>query len=720
MTAQRPFPAYTGSGAYVVVCYAHLDAGVVYPEIAWLHEQGINIWYDEGIRPGHEFPSELAGAIDRASALLFYGSPRSVASRHCRDEIFYALDHRKPVISSHLEHTVLPAGLALQMGSIQALLRYQMRADDYRRRLLASVNGSLEVSPTSNEPAALMPHQPRGARRRRHALIGGVAVAALAAVGTVAVYLGGLRTETVAPIAPLLAVLPLNTEAAAPEHSWLADGMTAVLIGQLDRVQELRVVSLATVMRYGGTNMSDDMPTAPAMPMAAHTSMPGNMGMASPPAMSGATAMAATGTAMNAMAPKSLDTIVRELNADYVMQGRLATRGEDIEVAVTVFDARLNVVWESGPLVRDRRELVNLETDLAAGIATAVVPGSTSDKSVLAAAHQPNPAAHQAYLRGIYYQTHWRLPESIESYQRAIQLDPDYASAYAHLARAHYFHAFFGDVAPAIALGEMQRAAATALEKDPQLAEGHAQMALVRMLLEWNWEAAQRGFVRALELSPSNAQIRHDFAHLLLAMGLQDASLEQTHVAIALDPANPMLTSCLGWHSLFNREFQQAIEYAAESNKMMPDFWAQVVLGWAHLGRNEPELALAALREGARLSNGGFATAALAHGLAVTGQTAEAHQVLDGLLARAEDEYVSAYDIATVYAGLGDADQAFRWLRRAADERAMFIVHLGWDARFASLRGDSRYRTLVADRLALPIPGQGLAQTSATDQTIVL
>ena len=328
-------------------------------------------------------------------------------------------------------------------------------------------------------------------------------------------------------------------------------------------------------------------------------------------------------------------------------------------------------------------------------------------------ARAANPAAHDAYLKAVYYQAHWRLPDAIAAFEKAIALDSGFAPAYAGMARAYYFSAFFGDMAPGVALGKMQFAATTALERDSTLAEAHAQIALVKMLHEWNWPAAERSFRRALELSPNDAQIRHDYAHFLLALGRRHESLEQTQQAVALDPANPMLLSCMGWHSLFDRQYDQAMEYAVESDRMMPDFWAQVVRGWAFTGEGKPDSAIMALRQATRLTSSAFATAALGHGLAITGHGAEARRILAQLLARHEREYVSSYDIASVYAGLRNDDEAFKWLRRAADERSTFLVHLGWDARFAALRSDPRYRQLVVDRLALPVTVAKVARASA-------
>ena len=119
------------------VCYAHDDKNIVYPEIRWLHEQGINLWYDEGISAGAEFPERLGSAILGASLVLFYVSPKSVDSRHCRDEVYFSLDRHTPVLASHLTAVEMPAGLALSTGTTQALMRYEMRQPEYRQKLMA-------------------------------------------------------------------------------------------------------------------------------------------------------------------------------------------------------------------------------------------------------------------------------------------------------------------------------------------------------------------------------------------------------------------------------------------------------------------------------------------------------------------------------------------------------------------------------------------------------
>ncbi len=143
---EKPFSAYDGDEPYVFVCYAHDDASIVYPEISWLRDRGINIWYDEGITPGDEFPERLGNAILGASLVLLYVSPKSVGSRHCRDEVYFALDRATPVLTLYLSETELPAGLALSTATTQAVLRYDMPLSKYRKKLIDGITSVSESS----------------------------------------------------------------------------------------------------------------------------------------------------------------------------------------------------------------------------------------------------------------------------------------------------------------------------------------------------------------------------------------------------------------------------------------------------------------------------------------------------------------------------------------------------------------------------------------------
>jgi TolB-like protein/tRNA A-37 threonylcarbamoyl transferase component Bud32 len=562
-------------------------------------------------------------------------------------------------------------------------------------------------------------------RRSRRPLIAAMTVAVLLALAAAGVGLADrLRPEATTTVA----VLPLTNASADPEHAYLADGLTDAVIADLLNVPGVRVISRSSVMRFApGMAMTGEMGTGGGMGSAAPVEAAPTQAMErsmepmqsmEPAASAVAEAPAMGGGGMAEMAPmgrpRSLGEIARQLGADLLMQGSLTRTGDSVRVAASLIRPEpLEQIWD-GSYTRHIDQLSLLQQELTLTVAHAAARGRKSGANRTGPPRAYDPRAHEAFLKGSYFQAHWRLPQAIAAFENAIAIDRRHAPAHVGLARAYYFLAFFGEVSPSVALGAMRRAATAALESDSLYAEAHGQMALVKMLQEWDWDGAERHFRRALELSPGNAQIRHDYAHFLLAMGKRRDSWDQTRQAVALDPANPMLISCLGWHSLFDGQHDQALAHAAEAHAMMPDHWAKVVMGWALLGQGQADEAVAAFRDAVALSDGAFALAALAHGLAAAGLAGEARQVLDRLLARAEHEYVSPYDIASVYAGLDDGDAALRWLRRAADERSTFIVHLGWDSRFSSIRGHPRFAELTEREMRLP--ARLLAAVSAAER----
>ncbi len=137
---EKPFPAYSGDEPYVFVSYAHGDDAKVYPEIQWLHDQGFNVYYDEGLSPGSEWRDELARSIAGAALVLFFVTPTSVERPHCQREVHFALEEERPLLAVHLAPTELPDGLRLSLNTIQAIFKYEIGERDYRLKLLRGVS----------------------------------------------------------------------------------------------------------------------------------------------------------------------------------------------------------------------------------------------------------------------------------------------------------------------------------------------------------------------------------------------------------------------------------------------------------------------------------------------------------------------------------------------------------------------------------------------------
>lgn len=220
-----PFPAYKGDKPYIFVSYAHQDSAGVYPDITWLHQQGFNVWYDEGIPPGEVWREELARAIEDCAAALYFVTPRSVTSENCLKEVNFALENRHAVIAVHLEPTEMSAGLRMSLGDRQAVLRYQYREGTYREKLAGTLSPLVSRSPTQLDTA---PGTPRtDSVTKRPWLLFTLALVAVTAILTYVLIDDKPGTKIGEPSLPVqLTAYPparsLNDAAISPDGNYLA------------------------------------------------------------------------------------------------------------------------------------------------------------------------------------------------------------------------------------------------------------------------------------------------------------------------------------------------------------------------------------------------------------------------------------------------------------------------------------------------------------------
>lgn len=498
-------------------------------------------------------------------------------------------------------------------------------------------------------------------------------------------YVGGAVLATTLIIAGLyffrggskaiesIAVLPLENLSGDPEQDYFADGMTEALITDLAQISALRVISRTSVMQYKGVK-------------------------------------------------KPVPEIARELKVDAVVEGTVQRSEQRVRITAQLIHAPTDRHMWAKSYERDLRDILAVQSEVSRAIAQEIdVKLTPQQRTRLASPRSVNSEALEEYFQGLSYYNRGWLENAILHFKLAIESDPEFALAYARMARCYYYVGLFGVLPPTEAFSKMNDAAMKALEKDDALAEAHGYLALAKLHYDWNWPVAEREFKRALELNPSQADIRHDYAHFLMAMGRGEESLGESKSAAELDPLSLFLTSCLGWHRLFGRQYDQAIEQSLKVLQVDPNFiWAHMILGWAYEQKSMFGDAVTEFQNSIRLSEGGalvignlgekvargrcrivlsegdaLAMAALGHALAVSGKGEEAQEVLAKLKERLKRRYVSAYDIATVYAGLGDQDQVFEWLQKAYEERSSFLVHVNWDPRFDNLRLDSRFTALL-------------------------
>jgi tetratricopeptide (TPR) repeat protein len=326
----------------------------------------------------------------------------------------------------------------------------------------------------------------------------------------------------------------------------------------------------------------------------------------------------------------------------------------------------------------------------------------TSDEAErLKKAAPVDPEAHQLYLKGRYYwnkRTAEAFDTAMRFFQQAIEKDPAYAPAYAGLADTYALLAVPPSevLPPNQAMPKAKQAALKALEIDDTLAEAHASLALVLTEYDWNWAEAEREFERAMELNPGYATARQWHAFNLAAQGRLDEALGETRKALELDPLSLIISNSVARVLYFLRRFDEAADQVRKTVEMDPAFPnAHYRLGMVYAAKGDLRGAVGEYEKLQGAAAVSLAPALLGNALGRSGDAAGARRMLERLATLSKKKYVPAAHVALVYMGLGDKDQAFRWLEKARDERSDFLRFVKVDPLFDPLRSDARFPELV-------------------------
>jgi serine/threonine protein kinase/Tfp pilus assembly protein PilF len=404
------------------------------------------------------------------------------------------------LISSILKDTPMPVtdvkeGLPAELGAI--------------------IERCLEKNPTDRYQIALEVREALAELRRRvrAGRAGGVSRPrrlALAAVTLVTVLTGVsswlvwtweepssevLASPQAGPQIASLAVLPLRNLSGDPEQEYFADGMTEALITDLSKIGALRVISRTSVMRYKDTD-------------------------------------------------KSLSEIAEELDVDAVIEGSVLREGNRVGITAQLIEAATETNLWADRYEREIESILTLQGEMARAIAGEIeVTLTPGEEALLTRKREVDPEAYESYLKG---QAQWQklTPAGLDAaeayFEAALEKDPDYAQAHAGMAIVWAVRQQMGVVAPSEAGPKTKAAALRALEIDDSLAEAHQALAVVRAWTDWDWDAAEASFRRAIELNPNLAEVRAFYAHYLAIMRRPDEAMAQMQRALELDPYNAL------------------------------------------------------------------------------------------------------------------------------------------------------------------------------------
>jgi len=306
-----------------------------------------------------------------------------------------------------------------------------------------------------------------------------------------------------------------------------------------------------------------------------------------------------------------------------------------------------------------------------------------------------NAEAYQFYLKGRYFlnkRTKDGYTKAVESFEQAIQLDRDYPQAYSGLADSYLLFDFYGLLPPWKTIPKARAAAMKALEINDELAEAHSSLGSIKLIFDRDPVGAEEEFSRAIKLNPKYAHAHNGYAHSLMDVGRVEESLAQCKIALELEPFDLEINLHLGWHYLFTRQYDRAIEQLSRTLEMGPDFYrARLLLGIAYGQKGSFSKAITEFHRADKLEHTPVLSGFLGYSYAMVGKTNEARRLLKDLVKASRQSYVQPYSIALIYTGLGERGRALEWLEKAFVEHGHWRHWLKLTPEFDKLRTDHRF-----------------------------
>jgi TolB-like protein/Flp pilus assembly protein TadD len=455
-----------------------------------------------------------------------------------------------------------------------------------------------------------------------------------------------------------IAVLPLESLSNDLSQDYFADGMTDELITALGQISALRVISRTSIMTYKRVR-------------------------------------------------KLLPEIARELKVEAVVEGTVLRFGDRVRITAQLIEVPVERhIWAQS-FEGDLRDPLALQNSVARAIAEQIRATVTQQEQAALQNSKPvNPVAYEAYLKGRYFmnkRTGDGLKKAIEYFSHAIERDPTYAAAYSGLADAYALSGDwkYGVLSPQDAFSKAKAAATKALALDDNLAEAHASLAFALDLYGWDWQTAETEYKRAIKLNPGYATAHQWYSWHLMMMGRNSEGILELTKAESLDPLSLIISADMADALCVARLYDEAVQKSKKTLEMDSNFAVgHYELGQALEQKHMHDEAIVEFQRAIELSgHSGAFDSNLGYAYAVSGRKEEAIKIINDLKAQHDQNPSADADIALIYVGLGDQDQAMISLNKACEAR--FKASILLRPAFDPLRSDARFQDLLR-RIGLP------------------
>jgi serine/threonine-protein kinase len=474
--------------------------------------------------------------------------------------------------------------------------------------------------------------------------------AAILALLAIVITVVGLRYYFHSQLAlDSIAVLPFTNMTGDVDMEYLSDGISESLINNISQLPSVKVIARSSSFRYKGKD-ADPQEVA------------------------------------NALGVKT------------ILSGRVMKRGDNLVISVELVNARDKTQVWGEQYNRKSADLLEVQSEISGEIADKLrLRLSSGERQQLAKRGTVNPQAYELLLKGLFFRHKGGTENSekaIEYYKEAIAVDPAYALAYADLSSTYRDLAAGSVLDPKEFIPRAEEAARKSLELDANLADAHLAMALANRDA-WDWANAEREYRRAIELTPNLAEAHLRYAFYLSVVGRHQEAITEIERARDFDPLSPAVNANVGYVLYLARKYDQAIQSLQKTLELDRSFPPTYnVLGFTYAANGMQAKAIAAFQQATNLGNKSPSLQIhLGAAYAQAGETEQARAILHQLLAN--ENNVSAAELAILYGALNDHEQAFASLEKAYAAHDPNLQYLGVDPEFDSLRSDARFANLT-------------------------
>jgi serine/threonine protein kinase/Tfp pilus assembly protein PilF len=453
------------------------------------------------------------------------------------------------------------------------------------------------------------------------------------------------------PTIDSIAVLPLDNLSGDPTQDYFSDGMTEALITDLSKIKALKVISRTSVMQFKDSR-------------------------------------------------KPLPEIARELGVDAVIDGTVMRNDDQVRITAQLIEAATDRNLWADSYERNLTDVFALQRDIAQNIANHIRITLTPDeKKQFRDSQKIDPAAYEAYLKGIYHDTQYNSSDflkSLDYYSLAVKKAPDFTLAYLGIVNACTGLMDMGGAPYHDLYTKAKSALDMAIQLEDAQAEVYNAQGRFKHIAEWDWDGAEKAFRKSLELNPNLSKTYSNYAIFLVSMDHGEEALAMISKARSLDPLSPEVNNDVGWINYVVGNYDEALRAYNHNIELYPDYvMSHRELSWVYMKQAMFTEATNSIQRALKLERSAYNLAQLASVYTLSDQKQKSLKILEELLSRQAEEHLSAYEFASIYINLGEIDEAFKWLEKSYHEHSGWPFFIKVDPIADRLRADPRYEPFI-------------------------